>query len=102
MILNNNGGFSHGGLRIELMQDGDALVSRYSDAIGDSKSERATYELDQNTLLIRYPRGGVTKLQKITYKGKIYWVDPINISRLTENSNRGEWARKVALRPVKQ
>lgn len=98
MVLNNHGGFSHGGLLIKLMEDGRALVTTYSCAVEDKKPERATYELGQNRLVIRYPRGSVMELHKVTYKGQVYWADQSYVSLLREDSERGEYARRVALR----
>ena len=98
MVLNNHGGFSHGGLLIELMEDGRALVSTYSCVAEDKKPKRATYELGENRLVLRYPGGGVMELHKVTYNGEVYWADQREVPRLREDSERGEWARRVALR----
>lgn len=101
-VLNNNGGFSHGGLLIKLMDDGSALVTTYSDAIGDSNTTHATYVLDHDLLLLRYRSGGEHKLQKVIYKGQEYWVEPNMISQLTEDSDEGEWQRHTALKPIRE
>jgi len=100
--LNNNGGISHGGLMIKLMDDGSASVTTYSDAIGDSKSRRGTYDLNDDLLLIRYRNGDVTVLRKVIYKDQEYWVHPNEISQLTENSAEGVSRRRVALKTKRE
>ena len=100
VLLDNHGGFSHGGHRIELHPDGSYNQSTYSDVIGDDHTKHGRYTLTgERTLLTLSPhRGGAQRLYRVDYRGKQYWVRADERTRITKSDE--DWLRQVSLRVI--
>jgi hypothetical protein len=76
LILDNSGGYSHPGRRIELLRDGRVLETRYTDVIGHANRNGGTYQLADGVLDLRFGDRGNQRLLRVAYDGDIYWVYP--------------------------
>jgi hypothetical protein len=76
LVLDNKGGYSHAGRRLELYPEGNYKETRYTDAVGDAKKSRGTYALDsERTHLTLSPSEGKTEhLYRVDLDGHKYWV----------------------------
>jgi hypothetical protein len=98
VILDNHGGFSHEGRRVALQADGSYTDTRYTDVIGDQKTERGTYSFDaeKRRLTLSSSQGKTEALCRVDYGGQRYWVWEQNAQRVVDPANA--WFRQVSLR----
>lgn len=96
VVLDNNGGFSHGGRRIELHEGGLASSVTYTDVIDDRIVSYGRYDLRDDVLLLRFGDRGNQTLHRVAYDGKVYWVYPDDIKRV--KSRDGIYLRQTSLK----
>ncbi len=96
MVLDNNGGFSHGGRRIELYVGGSASSLTYTDVMDDRRASYGSYDLRDNVLMLRFGDRGNQTLHRVAYDGKVYWVYPDDIKRV--KSRDGIYLRQTSLK----
>jgi hypothetical protein len=100
MMLDNRGGFSHGGRRIALRADGSYTDTTYSDVVGDEHRKTGHYLLNpERTHLVLSPEGGSSQeLFRVDYGGQQYWVREADRARITQP--RESWLRQTSVRGV--
>lgn len=96
LILDNSGGYSHPGWRLELLKNGQLISTSYTDAIGHERKRFGTYYLADDTLVIKFGDRGTQTLKKIRYSDGIYWVYPDEVKKLLKPKN--SWMRQISLR----
>lgn len=96
LVLDNSGGYSHGGQRIELFERGVVSITSYSDVVGDRSISKGQYELHGNVLKLRFGDRGNRSLHRISYRGSIYWVYPGQVKEI--GSPEGASLRKTSLK----
>ena len=96
MTLDNKGGFSHGGRRIELFTDGKAQETRYTDVVGDVTISNGTYILQGKTLTLNFGKEREVTLVCVVSGSDRYWVRPENVD-LIKNSSEW-WLRQTSLK----
>jgi len=102
MSLDNFGGFSHGGRRLELMMDGRFLETSYTDVVGDRRNKSSgNYAIDQTkaALHLSHATGAVEVLFKVDYGGVEFWVKEEKRKLIQEPGEK--WLRQTSLRRVK-
>ena len=99
-MLDNNGGYSHGGRRIALRSDGSYTDTTYTDVVGDEHARIGRYTLNaEKTLLTLTPEHGETQhLYRIDYGGQQYWVREDERVRITQSGEA--WLRQISVRVV--
>jgi hypothetical protein len=100
LLLDNRGGFSHGGRLIALHPDGKYTDTTYTDVIGDHHTKRGNYTLNpKKTRLILSPEGGASQeLFRVDYSGQQYWVREADREAITQSSE--SWLRQRSVRSV--
>lgn len=89
LLLDNSGGYSHAGRRIELLRDETVIETTYTDIIGGERTRRGTFELTDGILKLKFGDRGNQRLIRVTFRGDIYWVYPDEVQRLRlPNSSR--------------
>jgi hypothetical protein len=98
VLLDNHGGFSHAGRRVALQRDGSYTDTRYTDVIGDQKTERGTYTFDpeKRRLTLSARKGKVETLRRVDYRGEHYWVQEQHTQRVADPVDA--WFRQISLR----
>jgi len=93
-------GFSHGGRRIALRNDGSYMDTIYTDVIGDEHTKRGNYTLNtEKTYLVLKPEGGTSQeLFRVDYDGQQYWVPETDRDRITQPSE--SWLRQSSIKVV--
>ena len=84
LLLDNAGGFSHAGRRIELLADGTVIDIRYTDSIGDEIESRGTYQRSDGVLNLRFGDRGNQRLIRVQLGGDTCWVYPGEVEELRE------------------
>ncbi|MCX5649195.1 MAG: hypothetical protein NTX40_08890 [Planctomycetota bacterium] len=97
-FLDNHGGFSHAGRRIELHSDGSYSDTGYTDVIGNESVEHGVYTLNiEKTHLTLSPASGeVEHLYRVDYGRQQYWVHEQERRRITQSGE--SWLRQISLR----
>ncbi len=98
IVLDNHGGYSHGGRRVVLQPDGSYTDTRYTDVVGDQKVEGGFYRFDaeKRQLTLSPRRGDAEHLYRMDYHGQQYWVRKQDQQRVTGRAEA--WFRKISLR----
>jgi hypothetical protein len=99
-ILDNHGGFSHAGRRVALQADGSYTDTRYTDVVGDQKTERGTYAFDpdKRRLTLSPAQGKAEILCRVDCRGQQYWVRDQDTQRVADPADT--WFRQISLRTV--
>jgi hypothetical protein len=88
-LLDNHGGFSHGGRRVVLLPDGSYSDTTYTDVL-DAKPTmtRGVYTLsaDRMHLILTPESGAAEHLYRVDYRQEQYWVHEEDQHRVTEAS----------------
>jgi hypothetical protein len=100
LVLDNRGGFSHGGRRIALRADGGYTDTSYTDVIGDEHTKHGYYTLnpERTRLILSADSGTSNELFRVDYRGQQYWVRESDRERITQPSE--SWLRQVSVRIV--
>jgi hypothetical protein len=105
LLLDNHGGFSHGGRRLALSPDGSYRDTTYSDVVGDEHTRRGHYTFDaaRRHLTLSPEQGGQTDhwptdLYLVRYGDRQYWVTGDERTRITQAGET--WLRQTALSVV--
>ena len=96
--LDNNGGFSHGGRRIDFTNDGRFKEFRYSDTEEKILADIGSYQKGGGsiTLLSDRPSARAEALFRVTHEGTTYWVGSESITRISKPEQAA--LREFALR----
>jgi len=87
LLLDNSGGYSHPGRRIELLQDGILIETSYTDVIGSQRERNGSYIIEGNTLKMKFGDRGDQRLIRITYGDDIFWVYPNEVNKITSSDS---------------
>lgn len=82
MLLDNSGGYSHAGRRIELLRDGMVIETEYTDIVGDEHTRHGTFELADGILNLKFGDRGNQRLIRVAIRGDVYWVYPEEVQKL--------------------
>jgi len=96
LLLDNSGGYSHPGRRIELLEGANVIETRYSDVIGDQTVRRGRYVLNRDVLDLRFGDRGNQQLRRVRYGNEIYWVYPNEVEKIA--LPEGTWLRQTSLK----
>ncbi len=99
LLLDNHGGVTHGGRRIEVRADGSYMDTSYADPGAETaKNGRSTLN-PERTQLVLSPDGGKTeRLYRVDYDGQQYWVHEAERERITQAGEAS--LRQVSVRGV--
>lgn len=87
LLLDNGGGYSHAGRRIELIRGGTVIDTFYTDIIGDERARRGTFELADGILNLKFGDRGNQRLTRVSYGSETYWVYPNEVELIPVPSN---------------
>jgi hypothetical protein len=87
LLLDNSGGYSHAGRRIELLDNGDLIETDYTDVIGSGRERKGSYILKGDELRIRFGDRGDQRLIRVSYGDQIYWVYPNEVEEIALAKN---------------
>jgi hypothetical protein len=98
LVLDDHGGFSHAGRRVELQSDGSYTDIRYTDVIGDQRKKHGVYTIDeQKALLTLSPvQGEPERLYRMDFGSDRYWVPDRDRDRIKETNE--DWLRQISLK----
>ncbi|HTI72086.1 MAG TPA: hypothetical protein VMF06_19075 [Candidatus Limnocylindria bacterium] len=98
MVLDNHGGYSHGGRRILLRADNHYKEIRYTDVRGTGTAASGQYTFnDRLTELTLVLDGGTPELlHLVPYQNKSYWVHEADRARVVRPGE--DYLRQVSLR----
>lgn len=98
VVLDNHGGYSHAGRRINLRPDDNYTDISYTDVVGQQRVEGGLYKLDaENMRLTLAPmHGEVERLYRVDYGSQHYWVHEKDRQRITDPAEA--WFRQESLR----
>jgi hypothetical protein len=101
MVLDNKGGFSHAGRRLELHRDNTYRDTAYTDVRGEEILKTGRYTLDpkRRHLTLSPERGSVAHLYRVDYSGQQYWVREDERERIAEPGEAS--LRQFSLRLVR-
>ena len=74
LLLDNSGGYSHAGRRVELLRDGGVIDTQYTDVIGGENGRKGRYTIEGDVLDLRFGDRGNQRLMRVSYDNDIYWV----------------------------
>jgi hypothetical protein len=102
VILDNHGGYSHAGRRVALQADGSYTDTRYTDVVGDQKTQRGTYAFDpeKRRLTLSPTQGKPETLCRVDDRGQHYWVREQDMQRVADATDA--WFRQTSLRAENQ
>jgi hypothetical protein len=98
VILDNHGGYSHPGRRVDLQPDGNYTDIRYTDEVGHQRVEGRLYTFDseKRRLTLAPTHGEVEHLFRVDYGSQQYWVPEKYRQRITDPADA--WFRQISLR----
>lgn len=98
LLLDNHGGFTHGGRRIELYSDGSYSDTRYTDVVGLESVEHGVYTLnhEKTHLILSSASGEAEHLYRVDYSRQQYWVHEEDRLRITQSGESS--LRQISLR----
>lgn len=98
VVLDNRGGYSHPGRRVDLRPDDNYTDSRYTDVVGQQRVEGGLYTLDaeKRHLTLAARHGEVEHLYRVDYRGQQYWVRGQDKQRVLDPADN--WFRHISLR----
>ena len=83
LLLDNSGGYSHAGRRIELLKDGKFIETRYTDVIGNQNRRSGRYDLSEGILNLHFDDRGSQRLIRVPYGTEILWVYPNEVEKIS-------------------
>lgn len=98
LVLDNHGGYSHPGRRIDLQPDDNYKDIRYTDVVGHQKAECGLYTFDaeKRHLTLAPTHGEVEHLYRVDYGSQQYWVQEKDRQRIMDPADA--WFRQISLR----
>jgi hypothetical protein len=87
LLLDNSGGYSHAGRRIELLENGNLIETDYTDLIGSRRERTGSYILKGDDLLVRFGDRGDQRLIRVSYADQTYWVYPNEVEKIALAEN---------------
>jgi len=87
LLLDNSGGYSHAGRRIELLENGNLIETDYTDVIGSARERKGSYILKGDELYIQLGDRGDQRLIRVSYGDEIYWVYPNEVEKIALAQN---------------
>ncbi len=98
VVLDNHGGYSHPGRRIDLRPDDNYTDIRYTDVVGQQKVDCGLYTFDakKRRLTLAPTHGEVEHLYLVDYGSQQYWVPEKDRQRIMDPAEA--WFRQISLR----
>ena len=81
-----------------MQADGSYTDTRYTDVIGDQKTERGTcaFDPEKRHLTLSPTQGKAETLFRVDYRGQQYWVREQDMQRVADPADA--WFRQISLR----
>ncbi len=98
LVLDNHGGYSHLGRKVNLWPDDNYTDITYTDVVGHQRVECGLYTFDaeKRHLTLAPTHGDVEHLYRVDYGSQQYWVQEKDRQRIMDPADA--WFRQISLR----